>query len=124
MSDCTIWTEGFRKNGYGKKNVGAASHMLAHRWTWEQAHGPIPGDLYVLHSCDVRACVNLEHLRLGTAQDNVDDMMKRGGFRHPNAIKPCCPTCSSEFSLRANGTRFCRPCKIAYNRRYRAGVAA
>jgi uncharacterized protein (DUF433 family) len=52
----------------------------------------------VLHSCDNRLCVNLDHLRLGTQQDNMDDMARRGrapgrgltrtypiGDAHPNS---------------------------------------
>lgn len=30
-----------------------------------------------LHSCDTPRCVNPDHLRAGTAQDNSDDMKER-----------------------------------------------
>ncbi len=33
---------------------------------------------FILHSCDNPACINMKHLRLGTPQDNVDDMTDRG----------------------------------------------
>jgi hypothetical protein len=38
-------------------------------------------DLQVLHSCDNRVCININHLRLGTPQDNMDDKMRRGRWR-------------------------------------------
>jgi hypothetical protein len=34
--------------------------------------------MFVLHSCDVRACINPKHLHLGTAADNTREMMDRG----------------------------------------------
>ena len=34
--------------------------------------------MLVCHKCDVRCCVNPEHLFLGTYQDNVDDMWRKG----------------------------------------------
>lgn len=55
-------------------------------------HGPIPEGMFVLHKCDVRACVNPGHLFLGSNRDNVDDMLKKGrqrkGDNHPARIDP------------------------------------
>jgi len=34
----------------------------------------------VLHSCDNPKCINPEHLRLGTARDNVHDCIAKGRF--------------------------------------------
>ena len=62
--------------------------MVAHRYSWELEYGPIPKGLLVLHHCDVPACVRPSHLYLGTQQDNMDDMVRRGrsnknyGSRH------------------------------------------
>ena len=50
----------------------------AHRYSWEIHKGPIPDGLFVLHRCDVPACVNPSHLFLGNNQENVDDMMNKG----------------------------------------------
>lgn len=49
----------------------------AHRVSWVLHRGPIPDGSYVLHKCDNRLCVNPEHLFLGTAKDNHEDMMRK-----------------------------------------------
>jgi hypothetical protein len=36
---------------------------------------------WVLHSCHNRLCVNPRHLRAGTRQDNVDDMVAAGRWK-------------------------------------------
>lgn len=88
-SGCTLWTGTKHKSGYGRMCVGNGKYKPAHRWIWEQVNGPVPKGLFVLHSCDVRNCVNLLHLRLGTTQDNSNDMKSRNrasaGERHHNA---------------------------------------
>jgi hypothetical protein len=88
-SGCTLWTGTLSKLGYGRMCVGNGRWKFAHRWLWEQINGPVPQGLFVLHSCDVRNCVNPLHLRLGTLKDNSKDMVTRDrstrGERHHNA---------------------------------------
>ena len=55
---------------------------MAYRWVWELVNGdPIPDHLIVLHSCDNGGypvgCCNPAHMRLGSIQDNSDDMTQR-----------------------------------------------
>lgn len=52
--------------------------MRAHRFAWELANGPISDGLWVLHACDVPACVNARHLFLGTHDDNMADQGRKG----------------------------------------------
>jgi hypothetical protein len=63
---------------------------LAHRKVWTEANGPIPDGMKICHHCDNPACVNLEHLFMGTHQDNMDDMVakgrKRRGEQHANHV--------------------------------------
>jgi HNH endonuclease len=45
---------------------------------WEIIHGPIIGNLDVLHTCDNTSCVRPDHLYLGTPADNAHDRDTRG----------------------------------------------
>lgn len=78
---CWLWTGGLISSGYGSFH-SARSPQVAHRFSYRTWRGPIPGGLLVLHKCDVRSCVNPEHLFLGTYTDNMVDMVRKGRSHH------------------------------------------
>lgn len=89
---CLEW-DGYRdKGGYGKRYVSLRGQCSVHCLAWEDAHGPIPNGMNVLHKCDNPSCYNVEHLFLGTTLDNVADRVAKGrsdrpqGMKHPQAV--------------------------------------
>ena len=76
-SGCWLWTASTFRTGYGKFRVDDRM-VSAHRVSYELHNGLIPEGLHVCHTCDVKVCVNPDHLWLGTNQDNVDDRDAKG----------------------------------------------
>lgn len=93
MSGCWLWEGSTNEDGYGRFWNGHR-RIGAHRQSWIEARGQIPVGLSVLHRCDNPACVNPNHLFLGTQLDNISDMKTKGrarnrphlGEQHPMAI--------------------------------------
>jgi len=84
----TVISHKIRSDGYAQLFI-ENKLTLAHRFVYEQCFEEIPEGLVVRHTCDNRACINPEHLELGTHIDNMGDMVLRGrsmrGQNHTNA---------------------------------------
>ncbi len=75
---CWLWTGATGHFGYGRFYIKKA--RTASRVSYELYKGEIPKGMLVCHSCDVPACVNPEHLWLGTHKDNTKDMWDKNRF--------------------------------------------
>jgi hypothetical protein len=85
---CMLWPMARSSNGYGHISLNYKT-LSAHKVAWELKFGAVPDGLVVMHKCDTRACVNVEHLQLGTYKDNMQDCSKKRriahGTRNPHA---------------------------------------
>ena len=86
---CLEWTGVRDKGGYGQLTWNYL-RVRAHRFAYFVKHGIWPPKhKLILHSCDNPSCVNIEHLRIGTAKENIQDAIQKGswliGERNPNA---------------------------------------
>lgn len=89
---CWKWTGAKRYAGYGFLIQLDRTNISAHRLSWIIHNGQIPNEMYVCHHCDNTECTRPDHLFLGTAKDNTNDMFsknrdwKHKGIKHPMHI--------------------------------------
>lgn len=116
--DCWLWTAALTPAGYGKFGAGGkyGRTLLAHRWAYEQANGPIPSGHQLHHLCDVGRCVNPDHLVAVTPKGHraLDGCP---GAATMQRAKTHCPRGHEydEQNTRVNaaGARLCRACERA-----------
>jgi hypothetical protein len=79
---CHVWQDHLI-NGYGQFRLRKGKQVQAHKFAYERARGPVPGDLVIDHichpidgscaggtDCPHRRCVNPDHMKLETRGDN------------------------------------------------------
>lgn len=121
--DCWPWAASRYSNGYGQ-----FGHVLAHRFSYELAVGPIPAGLVIDHTCGQRYCVNPAHLEAVTPRENVrrgyapnvaarlrrDMMYLRERCKNGHEL-----TEDNTYVTPREGWRQCRTCRAARPRRKR-----
>ena len=120
---CRLWTGATDGGGRYGGFWDGGKVVRAHRWAYEQQHGPVPDDLVLDHLCRVTLCVNPDHLQPVTQQVNV----LRG--EAPSAINARKTHCAAGHPLSGDNLierptgRDCRVCARARareaTRRYR-----
>ncbi len=118
-SGCWEWQGEILANGYGRIYDHQKRH-LAHRWSYIHHVGPIPDDLVIDHECNNPRCVNPDHLRPMTQQENV--LRSETDLAAINARKTHCirgHEFDSANTYMQSGTRQCRKCKALRERERR-----
>ena len=124
MTKCVIWHKSKNDRGYGQEFF-RGKNTKAHRAEWIRANGEIPEGFVLDHTChneaaqrgecaggwtcEHRACVNLDHLRLVSPSENVL------AGNHSIDTKTSCPKGHSykderNIMIRKSGKRECAEC--------------
>lgn len=118
-AECWLWIGLLDRDGYGRFWPEHRKPTRVHRFSYEEAVGPISDGLVIDHLCRVRACVNPAHLEPVTAEENTRRGM-RGGQEHclrghrlsdPNLVA----------AKRKKGVRNCLACARAITHVWRYG---
>jgi hypothetical protein len=65
------------KAGYAMYSING-KEIYMHRYIYKQKYGKIPVGMEICHKCDNPACINENHLFLGTHLDNMKDRTLKG----------------------------------------------
>jgi len=71
-NNCHIFARSARdRNGYAVVKIDG-KNWYAHKYVYEQNHGPVPEGMEVMHLCKKqRDCININHLQSGSRADNM-----------------------------------------------------
>jgi hypothetical protein len=81
-TECWNWQGARAIGGYGSIRHNRHNWMV-HRVSWIHHYGVVPDNIMVLHHCDNPSCCNPAHLFLGTNDDNMKDMARKGRANRP-----------------------------------------
>ena len=125
MSGCWLWVGNVDRGGYGTiakwKKDGRKGSRAVHKVIYEILVGDVPDGLQLDHLCEVKPCVNPQHLEPVTPRENTQRSIRSRGLnsvaatlRDSNLAKTHCPHghpySGENLYVRPNGVRECREC--------------
>ena len=85
-SGCWLWFSNVNPStGYGRFYIDENTKVLAHQFSFAHYKGRLPAGLIIRHTCDMKICVNPDHLIPGTYKQNTQDALERG--QHPTGVR-------------------------------------
>lgn len=118
LGPCWLWTAGaVKSNGgyYGRFRLPRQRKTIsAHRWAWEDAHGPhsLPDSAVLDHLCRNTLCVNPAHLEPVTERKNI---LRGIGIAARYAARTHCnhghEYTAENTRITKAGARLCRTCR-------------
>ncbi len=77
LDDCIPCTVGYDQVGGYQRICRDGVLTYAHRWAYEQVHGPIPTGMEIGHLCHNPSCWNPNHLKAMTHAENMRQRSER-----------------------------------------------
>ena len=119
MSGSWLWIGATTSCGYGSLWVDGRS-VRAHRYLYEQHCGPVPKSLVLDHLCELRRCVNWDHIAPVSNRHNI---LRGVGPTARNAHKTHCnsghPLDGENLYVRpSDSARMCRACTTRNHGKY------
>lgn len=123
---CHLWTGRLSEWGYGillrteiHNGVKRKKKWYASRYSYFVHNGEFDSTKKVLHKCDTPACINPDHLYLGTDADNSRDCLSRNRhrpgrhiYREANkCLRGHVLTSENTYIRTRDGSRECRDCR-------------
>lgn len=106
VTACWVWNgPPHHDGGYARVHV-EGRQVYAHRVAYELANGPIPDGLELDHLCEVKLCVNPEHLEAVTHQVNTQRALLKTVCKRGHSL-----TAPENVYVSPRGRRTCRECR-------------
>ncbi len=128
LGKCWLWIGHKNEKGYGHFFVDS-KNIMPHRFSYELKTGTkIRPELLACHHCDTPACVNPDHIFIGTCGDNMRDAARKGRCNNMFKGRAACSRghkyVEGSFSIHHKGNNPFRRCFVCQREREKAQTAA